>query len=263
MVVSGHAFSNGGFHETGQRGEDVDGREDALCVELTVEIDLSLSNISSQIGNRMRDIIVRHRQDGQLRDRSVPAHHTPSPLVNCGQIRVHVPGITTPSRHLLPRRGHLAQRICVGTHVRQNHEHVQVPLVRQVLRRRQRQPRRDDALDGRVVSQVEEEGRALHGTALLEIGAEEPSRFHVHTHGPENDGEVLLVRVNGIFEFDEGGLTGDLGSHLIVGKSSGGEDGDLLPAGDRVHDVDGGDAGLDHGLGVVAGRGVDGLAVDV
>ena len=48
-----------------------------------------------------------------------------------------------------------------------------------------------------------------------------------------------------------------------MGKSSGGEDGNFLSAGDGVHDVDGRDSGLDHGLGVVAGGGVDGLAVDV
>jgi len=48
-----------------------------------------------------------------------------------------------------------------------------------------------------------------------------------------------------------------------VWEAGGGEDGDFLTTGDRVHDVNGGDSGLDHGLGIIAGGGVDGLSVNV
>jgi hypothetical protein len=58
-------------------------------------------------------------------------------------------------------------------------------------------------------------------------------------------------------------LPADLRRDVVVGQARGGEEGDLLAAGDGVHDVDGGDAGLDHLLGVGALRGVDGRAVDV
>ena len=211
----------------------------------------------------MGDVVVGHRKDGDLGDGSVPADDAPRPLVDGGQVGVHVTGVTAPARHLLPRRGHLAEGVGVGAHVRQNHEHVQVPLVREVFGRRQSQPRRDDALDGGVVREVEEEGRALHGARLLEVAPEEASRLHVHPHGPEHDREVVLVGVGGVLQLDEGGLPGDLGRHLVVGESRGREDGDLLPPRHGVHDVDGGNTRLDHGLGVIPRGGVDGLAVDV
>ena len=51
-------------------------------------------------------------------------------------------------------------------------------------------------------------------------------------------------------ELDQGALSTDLSGDLVVGKSVRGEDGDLLPSGDRVHHVDGGDAGLHHLLRV-------------
>ena len=51
-------------------------------------------------------------------------------------------------------------------------------------------------------------------------------------------------------QLDQGALSTDLSGDLVVGKSVRGEDGDLLPSGDRVHHVDGGDAGLHHLLRV-------------
>jgi hypothetical protein len=54
-----------------------------------------------------------------------------------------------------------------------------------------------------------------------------------------------------------------LGGDIVVRQTGGGEERDLLATGDGVHAVNGGDAGLDHLLGVRAHLRVDGLAVDV
>ena len=48
-----------------------------------------------------------------------------------------------------------------------------------------------------------------------------------------------------------------------MGEACGREDGNLLTKSFGVYSVDEGDAGLYHGLGVVAGGGVDGHAVEV
>ena len=48
-------------------------------------------------------------------------------------------------------------------------------------------------------------------------------------------------------------------SHLVVRQTSGGEDGDLLATGDRVHHIDGRDTRLDHLLRVDTRPRVDGL----
>ena len=50
---------------------------------------------------------------------------------------------------------------------------------------------------------------------------------------------------------------------LLWGGVVGGEEWDLLAAHTGVHGVNGGDAGLGHCLGAVAGGGVDGHTVDV
>lgn len=50
---------------------------------------------------------------------------------------------------------------------------MQVALVGEVLGGGEGQTRRDDALDRRVVGEVEEQRRPLHGTALLEVVPEE------------------------------------------------------------------------------------------
>ena len=59
----------------------------------------------------------------------------------------------------------------------------------------------------------------------------------------------------------EGGLTTNLGTDLIVGETSSGEERDLLSSGDGVHDIDGRDTRLDHFLGVHSLIGVNRLAL--
>ncbi|KAF1747742.1 hypothetical protein GCK72_024208 [Caenorhabditis remanei] len=55
MVFSCHALSNSGLHETGKRWEYVEWWVDKTIVELTIDVDLSLSNVSSQIWDRARN----------------------------------------------------------------------------------------------------------------------------------------------------------------------------------------------------------------
>jgi len=64
-----------------------------------------------------------------------------------------------------------------------------------------------------------------------------------------------------ILVLDEGCLTANLGTDLIVGQTSSGEERDLLATGNGVHDVDGRDTSLDHFLGVLTLEGVNGLTL--
>ena len=52
-------------------------------------------------------------------------------------------------------------------------------------------------------------------------------------------------------------LPGDLGGDARMGQAAPGKDGQLLAADERVHAVDGRDAGLDELGGIVAGVGID------
>lgn len=46
------------------------------------------------------------------------------------------------------------------------------------------------------------------------------------------------------------GLATNLSSDFVVGKTGGGEDGNLLASSNRVHGIDGGDTGRNHLLGI-------------
>ena len=56
VVLAGVALADGRLHQTRERGEDVDWRVDTLVVELTVDEDLALGNVTSQIGNGVGDV---------------------------------------------------------------------------------------------------------------------------------------------------------------------------------------------------------------
>ena len=72
--------------------------------------------------------IVGHGEDGDLGDGAVAALDAAGALVDGGQIGVHVAGEAAPAGHLLAGRRHLAQRLGVRRHVRQDHQHVLLAL---------------------------------------------------------------------------------------------------------------------------------------
>ena len=123
-----------------------------------------------------------------------------------------------------------------------------VLLVRQVLSGRQGQSRRDDTLDCWIIGVVHEQHDTVHGAVHLELLLEETGSLQVDTHSGEDDGEVLIRVIEDILALDEGGLTADLRSNIVVRKTGSGEEWNLLSSGNRCHGVDGRDTRLDHFL---------------
>ena len=74
---------------------------------------LTLRNVSCKIGNRVRNIVVGHSKNRNLRNRTISALHTPGPLIDGRKIRVHITGVTTPARNLLTGGGHLTESVGV------------------------------------------------------------------------------------------------------------------------------------------------------
>jgi hypothetical protein len=64
-----------------------------------------------------------------------------------------------------------------------------------------------------------------------------------------------------VLVLDEGGLTTDLGADFVVRKTGSGEERNFLTTSDGVHDIDSGNTGLDHLLGVLTLEGVDWLTL--
>jgi len=76
-------------------------------VNLTVNINLTFSNVTGKIRDRMCNIIIRHCKYRNLSDGAVSASHTPSSLVDCGKICIHITGETTTTWHFFSGCGHL------------------------------------------------------------------------------------------------------------------------------------------------------------
>eukprot|EP01084_Bolivina_argentea_P071534 130022_1 len=172
----------------------------------------------------MGNVVVGHRQDGDLGDGAGAANHTTGTLVDASQIGVHVTGETTTAGHLLTGGGHLTQGIGVGRHVGQDDQHVLTAIVGQVLGGGQGQTGGHDTLNGGIVGQVQEEHGLLHGTVLLELATEETGSLLVDTHSGEDDAEILLLALL----LDQTGLAHNLGGDLVMGETGTGEEGDLL-----------------------------------
>lgn len=264
VVNARRVLADGALHETRERRDDVDGRVDVLVVQHAVDKDLALGDISGQIRNRVRDIIVGHGQNGELGDGTVAAHDATGALVNGRQVGVHVTGVTAATGHFLTGGRDFTQGIGVGRHIGQNDEHVHVALVGEVLGGGQRETRRDDALNRGVVGQVQEEARALHRTVALKIFREEAGGFDVDTHGGKDDGKGLVGFVDDRGAgLDETGLTANLSSDIVVRETGSREEGNLLSTRNREVDVDRRNTRLNHLLRVLALAGVNRLALNL
>ena len=85
VVVPGHALADGGLHETRQRRQHVDGRVDLRVVQRAVHVDLALRDVARQVGDGVRDVVVGHRQDGELGDAAVGALQAGGQVTQAGQ----------------------------------------------------------------------------------------------------------------------------------------------------------------------------------
>lgn len=56
VVLARKLLANGTLHETGQGRQDVDWRVDLSVVQLTIDENLPLSDVTRQVWNRMCDI---------------------------------------------------------------------------------------------------------------------------------------------------------------------------------------------------------------
>ena len=56
VVFARVAFADGGFHEPGEGGEDVDGGVDAFVVQLAVDEDLAFGDVACEIGDGVGDV---------------------------------------------------------------------------------------------------------------------------------------------------------------------------------------------------------------
>ncbi|KAH3668808.1 hypothetical protein OGAPHI_002563 [Ogataea philodendri] len=240
VVFSGHTISNGTLHQSRQGWQHVDRWIYSSVGQLSVHKDLALGNITGQVGNRVSDIVVRHGQNRNLGDRSVSTFNTTGSLVNGGQIRVHVTWVTSSTWNFFSGSRNLSQGVGVRRHVGQDGQNVLLGLVSKVLGGGQGQSWSDDSFNGWVVGQIQEQRGSVQRSVFLEILLEETRGLQIDTHSSENNTEVLLVTVLDIFGWsDQTGLSTDLGSNLVVGKTRGRENRNLLTSGNRVHGVNG------------------------
>lgn len=117
VVLAGHALADGRLHETTKGGKDVDGWVDLSIAQLTINVHLTFGDVASQIGNRMRDVVVWHSENGNLSDRTGTAFNSTGTLVDGRQIGVHVTWETSTAGHLLSGGRHLKFKKNVSNHV--------------------------------------------------------------------------------------------------------------------------------------------------
>jgi hypothetical protein len=91
--------------------------------------------------------VVGHSQNRDLSDGAVTTLYTTSSLVDGGQIRVHVTGVSTATGHFFTGRGDLTKSIAVGGQVGKNDKNVLLELVGVVLGGGEGETGSNDTLD--------------------------------------------------------------------------------------------------------------------
>ena len=151
-----------------------------------------------------------------------------------GEVGVHVRRVAASPGDLLARGGDLAQRLAVVGDVGHHHQHVHAVHEGEVLGARQAGPRREQALDGRVLRLIQEQDGAIERRGGGEA-IEERARLALgDADGHEDDREGLAPRRPRVLDDGRG--------QIERRQARAGEHRELLAAHERVHAVDGGDA---------------------
>src|SRR5699024_5257229 len=167
-------------------------RIDSLTVELAVKHDLPLGDVPRKVGDRMGDIIVRHGQNRNLRDRTGSTAYNARALIEGGELAVQIAGVTLSGRNLSLAGGDLAHRLAEGGDICQNNQNVHALFESQVFGRGERHLRRDQTFHDRVIGQVQEHYHVVGYAALLKGTAEELRHVVFDAHRREDDGELLV-----------------------------------------------------------------------
>jgi len=192
VIFSGHSFTNSVLHQTGERWQDVNWWIDISLVHLSIDVDLTLSDISGKIWDWMSDIVVWHGKNWNLGDGTIFTVDSTSSLVDGGKIGVHVTWISSSTGDFFSGSRDFSQSVSIGCHIGQNGQDVHVFLVGKMLSGGKGKSWGDDTLNGWIVCVVHEKDDTVHGAVNLEIGLEESSGLKVDTHCCENNSEVLI-----------------------------------------------------------------------
>lgn len=93
-------------------------------MQLPVDEDLPLGDVAGEIGDRVRDVVVGHAENGDLCDGAVAALDTACTLVDGTQVGVHITGVATPAGHFFAGCGDFAEGVAVGSQIGEDDEDV-------------------------------------------------------------------------------------------------------------------------------------------
>ena len=201
-------------------------------------------------------VVLRHGQDRDHGNGTFLADLAPGALVHGGKVGIQVTGIPTAAGDFLFGGGNLPQRFGIVGDIGKNDQDVHPQIKSQVFRRCQRHTRGSDTLYRGVVCQIGEQHGTVDGAGAPEFVDKELGFFEGDADGGKHNGKVA-------FPIQHPGLTGDLRRQLGVRQTGAGKDGQLLPTDKGVQAINGGNAGLDKLVGIVAGGGIHGKAVDI
>ena len=179
----------------------------------------------------MGDVVVGHRQDGDLGDRALAGADAACAFVQRGQVAIQISRIPFAAGDFAADVRDLAQGFAVVGHIGENHQDVHPAFIGEVLGQCQRRPGSNDTLHRGVICQVEEHRHPCQGSAFGEGTAEVVRYVIFDTHGGKYNRELLCFAIGfGASEFSKGCLAHDLSCELVMGQAGAGEDRQLLAA---------------------------------
>src|SRR5579871_1144107 len=100
VVAARPSLSNAVTHQAGQRGQDIYRRIDSSAIEITLQDNLALGDVSGQVRNRMGYVVIGHGENRDLSYRAGLALDSSGALIERRQITVEVAGIALAARDL-------------------------------------------------------------------------------------------------------------------------------------------------------------------
>ena len=213
MVLPGLALADALILQTGQRGQHVHRRVNALPVQSAAQNDLPLGDIARQVRDGVGLIVLRHGQNRDESDGTGITQPAARPLVERSQVGIQVAGEATAAGDLLLGGGNLTQSLGVVGNIRHDDQHLHSLFKGQILRGGQGHTGGGNTLHGGIIGKVAEQHGTVNSAGALELADKELRFLKRDADGGEHHGEV------GILVPQHLGLTGDLRRQIGMGQA--------------------------------------------
>ena len=201
--------------------------------QITIQYNLTFGNITCQVRYRMGNIIIRHCQNRNLRNRSLSTFDNTCSFIQACKVGIQISRISFTGWNFSIGRREFTYRFTIGSHIRENDKNIHATLICQIFCRSQCSSWCQNSFNNRIIGQVDIHDNIIHDTCFFKRSSKQIRDVILDTHGTKYNTEIICIFTSQFC------LSNDLNGKLIMRKTGSGKDRKLLTTDQSIQSING------------------------